>query len=140
MFMCGLWYSLRLEYINDSDYVGRTIHRLIKNNRSNKKDECLYDRVTLTSATCSVPVYYKRNPRTVGVVMFTHIKFVRPSTKSEVIIKPPCGPFDERLFVENPEAVEWAVKMFPDFIPMELLEEQQAQFIMRSEFESDTSH
>jgi hypothetical protein len=76
--------------------------------------------------------------------MFTHIKFIRPSTGSEVIIKPPCDSFDERLFVDHPAALlqlaEWAVKMFPDFIPMELLEEQQAQGMMRSEFESDTSN
>ncbi len=72
--------------------------------------------------------------------MFTHIKFIRPSTGSEVIIKPPCDSFDERLFVDHPEAANWATKMFPDFIPMELLEEQQAQDMMRSEFESDTSN
>ena len=72
--------------------------------------------------------------------MFTHIKFIRPSTGREVIIKPPCDSFDERLFIDHPAAAIWATRMFPDFIPMELLEEQQAQFIMGSEFESDTSN
>ena len=72
--------------------------------------------------------------------MYTHIKFVRPSTGSELIIKPPCGPFDESVFINRPEAGKWAVKTFPDFIPMELLGEQQAQEMMRSEFESDTSN
>ena len=68
--------------------------------------------------------------------MYTHIKFVRPSTGSEVIIKPPCDSFDERLFVDRPEAAIWARQKFPDFIPMELLEEQQAQGIMEGELES----
>tara|TARA_Y100000996_G_scaffold393804_1_gene357614 strand:- start:494 stop:712 length:219 start_codon:yes stop_codon:yes gene_type:complete len=72
--------------------------------------------------------------------MYTHIKFVRPSTGSEVIIKAPCESIDERLFVDNQEAVEWAIKMFPDFIPMELLEEQQAKDMMESEFEPDASN
>ncbi len=72
--------------------------------------------------------------------MYTHIIFVRPSTGSEVIIKPPCESFDERLFVDHPAAAIWARQKFPDFIPMELLEEQQAQDMMRSEFESDTSN
>jgi len=72
--------------------------------------------------------------------MYTHIKFIRPSTGSEILVKPPCDSFDERLFVDNSEAANWAVKMFPDFIPMELLGEQQAQDMMRSEFESDTSN
>ncbi len=68
--------------------------------------------------------------------MYTHIKFVRPSTGSEVIIKPPCESFDERLFVDHPAAAIWARQKFPDFIPMELLEEQQAQGIMEGELES----
>jgi len=72
--------------------------------------------------------------------MYTHIKFVRPSTGSEVIIKPPCESFDERLFVDNPEAAIWARQKFPDFIPMELLEEQQAQDIMEGKFETDASN
>ena len=68
--------------------------------------------------------------------MYTHIIFVRPSTGSEVIIKPPCESFDERLFVDHPAAAIWARQKFPDFIPMELLEEQQAQGIMEGELES----
>ena len=72
--------------------------------------------------------------------MYTHIKFIRPSTGSEILIKPPCDSFDERLFIDHPEAARWAVKIFPDFIPMELLEEQQAQDIMEGKFETDTSN
>ena len=57
--------------------------------------------------------------------MYTHIKFVRPSTGSTLVIKPPCGAFSERLFVDSPKAAEWQMKMFPGWIPMEFLSAEE---------------
>ena len=58
-------------------------------------------------------------------MMYTHIKFVRPSTGSELIIKPPCGPFRETLFVDSNKAAEWQMQMYPDWLPVEFLKAEQ---------------
>ena len=70
--------------------------------------------------------------------MYTHIVFVRQSTGSELIIKPPCGPFNERLFVDSDKAAEWQMVMYPDWMPMEFLTEQETQNLMEGEHEPKT--
>lgn len=55
-----------------------------------------------------------------------------------MIVKPPCEPFDERLFVDSPAAAKWAVETFPDWLPMELLTEEYAKTLMEGEHEPET--
>ena len=59
--------------------------------------------------------------------MYTHIKFVRPSTGSELVIQPPCGPFNQNLFMENQEVMKWTIEEYPDWIPMEFLGTEEAR-------------
>ena len=54
--------------------------------------------------------------------MYTHVFFVRPSTKSELVIEAPFE-FDSNAHTDE-RFVTWTIEEYPDWIPMAYLRKE----------------